>query len=1393
MPIPQNLSKFVPDIPVEPVAPSQAPKTAPGQGGFGGAVQRVISGAEDVIGEIFGHKPKVPTAPIHPSIPANLRGFVGGTRPAPSKGTPGSIPENLQQFMKADAPKQEATRADLSKLGKLMVPKLEMGVADSTPTTVTPEESPSIKKFGEAAVIGAKQYGKMFAKNIEETYRPAHFDEDASGKLSLSLEEKMRAQEIAASFAPVGMAEVTGPLTELAQSVAKSSAAEEIATLIKKGIKNIPDDVAQVTSEIFQHMRSPEDVEVALNKLNFKYNEPGYVDITKPQIETPKAPAKKGFGATLSAKLDPALELKKAEELQQKIEKARTFGRTLKEDTTLEKQAKLRSELKKEDTKVISEGETPTPEKPPEVSTETALIEEAKKYPTADEFVTMQPAIYHGTPAKFEKFDTSISEGGASWFTDDPTEITSGKAGAVQGAGQDLTIMERYVAPNIKLATPAQADSLYTDQLIAEGYRGVQYPGDGETSTWTKLFYPNEDTVTKSQIADIWNKAQEAKGIPNIQSAAIQVDGKTYEGADHGEAIQNAKEEGADVSNIDRQRDGLFKMKDGSLKPRAELGGIHSSEVPQLAAKQTPPDPPSALVPIKDIIDGKIGSLDAMRERVEAGQKEIAAEKASNTPPEVKAEEGDQLSTILNYEDGGIESGPFNGWTPDNVKKFQNFVNRRRMDTLEAVGALVKRRYEPLRAAKVDGILRFEGFERDPATGEIVAIKDGPARDGLYGDIQKTNDEFYTAEKISGVPLGYRPNYLRLYLEDPTTGEKFFNGVPLGGKQVGTKPGFALPRQFDTYAEAMKAGYKPVYDNIPDIMAQRAMESERAIANKEFFAHLISTGGAIPKIAIAPGARGSYISLDPDRFPSHSVSYKDKIYNGTFMAPKPLAEKINNYLAEPNKFLKSTAHGFGAIKSFALSVGIPKTGFSVHYWNLLPREVLADMSISMGSAPKDVGTYLYYGFNSSAAGKYVQDNLEKALPLMRAGMTMSSEEHDLKPLELAGKTSMEKVGSVGQYIANFMHDIFAKNVFSRIIPARKLYQGQRMTEFFMKKGMPEEEALRAAAVHVNNLYGGVNWEQLGRSKDWQNFMRTVLIAPDYAETNVNIAKGMFKGMGRLMGPSVEEKVLGEGAMKAGSAQSKIYRNMAYALTGLYITANLINYEESGQWLYQNDPLHQLSIASGKDAQGRTRYINAFGTGTDFFRIPLQLAASIKTGNVNDIIAILRNRLSIPAASTVGLISNVNWAGQRIYGPDNFGNPQSTKTQMMNILNATVLAPLPGSFQGVTGMMGGRTSPEQALLQGLALPIGYVQERPNMQTIKALEAKAKEEIVNGDYTTFNQLVKAKVISSRSRSSFIRSALTGGAKTPRQQRTSAKAKAKTLAEEKALEAIGVKRQK
>ena len=134
------------------------------------------------------------------------------------------------------------------------------------------------------------------------------------------------------------------------------------------------------------------------------------------------------------------------------------------------------------------------------------LLQEARsgKYANAEEFVKAQgEPVYHGTNAKFYKFDVTVNKNDyGTWFTPDKKSVVDSGKGIIK---------ERIIRPGIKIVSekeagyPLTADSL---KKIAEttDIRGVRYSNGS-----VQLFHPNEDLITKSQLTDLWKKAHNKK------------------------------------------------------------------------------------------------------------------------------------------------------------------------------------------------------------------------------------------------------------------------------------------------------------------------------------------------------------------------------------------------------------------------------------------------------------------------------------------------------------------------------------------------------------------------------------------------------------------------------------------------------------------------------------------------------------------------------------------------------------------------------------------------------------------------------------------------------------------------------------------------------------------
>lgn len=765
---------------------------------------------------------------------------------------------------------------------------------------------------------------------------------------------------------------------------------------------------------------------------------------------------------------------------------------------------------------------------------------------------------------------------------------------------------------------------------------------------------------------------------------------------------------------------------------------------------------------------------------------ERASEKPKPAPANVArgtASTGAQRNAALETVAGGIESGPFKGFSERMKNWFQDWVFHRQAAEVDTKVAL--RRLEVLKDMDPPHFKAWlvDYLGKNVKDGAIV--EGARVRKGMFGLVEDTLNRWLDEEQAAGIKVADKDNYLPIYLKDKA-GEMTEGMEGLDGRRVGLKPGFAMRSQFPDYIEAFAAGYEPKYTSVYDILAARGRAHFKAMADAELFHQGVREGWIVPETAVDPELRGDFRDLDSERFPKQQAMYGNTIYRGVYSAPAALAEKINNYLASPNKFLQALSSIAGTLKSAALSVGIPNiggrfleknlgfsfpgSGLSVHWYNVLPREIAADFAISARSAPLEIAKYVYYGINPKAAANYIEKNLDKALPLIRAGMKIGVEDTELRVLDLPDD-AIGKIGAAGKKAADWLHNLFGHGVFARVLPARKIANGIRLQQSYIKAGYTADQAARQAAEDVNTIYGGINWEALGRSRNWQAFWRSAVLAPDYAETNIKQGARIIKSF-----------------LNPKSIPGRLYRGMMAAYAGSYLIANLINHEYSGHWMWQNDIMHQFSIDVGKDKEtGKRKYLNIYGTGVEFLRIPLYTATAIAKGNLDALHTIILNRLSIPFASVGSLVMNVDWKGDPIVGADSYGNPQTAIQQGENIIANTVGRALPGSLEELPNLLQGKTPAAISIPKALGFPITEKSTAPSSADIKVLETQAAKDIRKGDYRLFNKLVKAGAISPRTRARFIRAALSGP--TAKQIAASAATKKKNKQVQQNLDDMGL----
>ena len=104
---------------------------------------------------------------------------------------------------------------------------------------------------------------------------------------------------------------------------------------------------------------------------------------------------------------------------------------------------------------------------------------------------------------------------------------------------------------------------------------------------------------------------EEKVGIPTVESAVIEINGKLYDGRNHAEAILKAEADGQDISQVDRKAQGKFRLSDGTIIDRAEAKARFGQDRSELLIPQdeSAKKANKEYEKYKDIVTGHVSSV----------------------------------------------------------------------------------------------------------------------------------------------------------------------------------------------------------------------------------------------------------------------------------------------------------------------------------------------------------------------------------------------------------------------------------------------------------------------------------------------------------------------------------------------------------------------------------------------------------------------------------------------------------------------------------------------------------------------------------------------------------------------------------------------------------------
>lgn len=602
-------------------------------------------------------------------------------------------------------------------------------------------------------------------------------------------------------------------------------------------------------------------------------------------------------------------------------------------------------------------------------------------------------------------------------------------------------------------------------------------------------------------------------------------------------------------------------------------------------------------------------------------------------------------------QNGG--KGGLAGINPDIRNAFADWVNARKASQVE--GFIKKQDFQDLNEKGIQGIFEFQSGDKS----------------GRFQDVKNFFDQKYADLKDAGVKLNYLQDYLpQLWNNGDEEVKQVF------GNTLSKSAPFTMERMIKDYQTGIQAGLTPKFQNISDLVGWYEGRANKLLADKGFFDHLGKDGFIQP----SSKAPQDWVTLNPDRFPKIKSSFDGKVTTGSYKAPPELANKINNYLYNPqdgsdfSRGLASIAGWTSAAKNRLLSFGVPGTGINAHGFNILARNTLASKNPISGFLKAG-----YFMVNPKAAEETLFKDLGTAPFAVRHGLTFNVEDHNVLTTD---------PGIKGKFGSKW-NDLFEKPLFDKMLPALKLQYFNELYNTY-KGSMEDTAAAKEAAKTANTMFGGYNWEQLGKSRDMQNLKKTLLLAPDWATSNLQLGKGVIKGVLNPTDPAF-----------------KAYRRFATNFLGSYVLANAVNKVSSGHFMYQNDPGHTFEIESGYTNDGQKRYVRPYGTAVDALRLPFDAAAGLAQGDPTAVFRSVSNRLSAPVGAGVGLLTNTDYQGHSIYGKDKYGNDM-TPLQSAGGIGGQLSQGIgvPSFSKNALDVATGRQGMEQGVLQGLELPVRY---------------------------------------------------------------------------------------
>lgn len=488
-------------------------------------------------------------------------------------------------------------------------------------------------------------------------------------------------------------------------------------------------------------------------------------------------------------------------------------------------------------------------------------------------------------------------------------------------------------------------------------------------------------------------------------------------------------------------------------------------------------------------------------------------------------------------------------------------------------------------------------------------------------------------------------------------------------------PSFVKTRVFPDYATALRYGLTPKFLTIPEHFAYYVEEMEKVVANNEMIEEFIKEHKFLdhedaPQSWIevrVPGAGKRKWYASPDLAKALNKQFQldaditllewaGKITSGVagLMSDIVLAGGLPytpvNYFAVGH-VIRSLTTGLGALATGDLPLASTELraarafvrAFSDTHsikW-MKDRTKYIEMMGRQGiNVESRIGAYdeLYQGFTATLFDKKnykdvlksIMTGTNNALGLLsskgRKDLFGTDEEH-----KIAALLEMFTESKGTKLVVEKYNDAMNRKTFKSLIPQMQIEVFKSTYDQAVKSGLSPEEAEAFAGQVVKNEFGTIT--ALGRSKAVQNAINSVIMAPKFRESLINMFAKTIKGS----------------TTQRRNPAYRSNRAFAYGAMISFALYQLINYSLNKEFTWNNENGRKFSIKINLP-NGDIAYVEFLPSTFATPRLAVQAGIALATGDIGEAGHQLSGFLSMPLTLTADSLTNKDHFNRPIYKP-----------------------------------------------------------------------------------------------------------------------------------------------